>query len=285
MVWPIPNRNSGKGDGAAARPRGSAPADALPLRGWPAVVLAGIYIAGFALAARLLVSVEDVGLLPWYVALLTLFFALYTLVWARPALAPVLKHLIIAVLCAIAVLLLLLDKEMDFATSFLALLSYQVALVFSSRVRWAWVGIVVALIAGSLMITHGAAEGLGLALTSMAIAVVLPGLALAARDLEISRATSRRILAEVQAANEQLREYAARVEDLAIMEERNRLARELHDSVSQAMFGIQLATRSAQIMLGKDPASVEAQLAQLQELTRDALVRMRSFIAELRPKS
>ena len=80
------------------------------------------------------------------------------------------------------------------------------------------------------------------------------------------------------------REYATEVEDLAVRQERNRLARELHDSVSQALFGIQLAARSAQIMRAKEPDALPAQLEQLQELTQDALVRMRGFIAELRPK-
>jgi signal transduction histidine kinase len=51
------------------------------------------------------------------------------------------------------------------------------------------------------------------------------------------------------------------------------------------MFSILLATRSAQIMQQKEPDGVSAQLEQLQELTQEALVRMRGFIAELRPKA
>ena len=92
------------------------------------------------------------------------------------------------------------------------------------------------------------------------------------------------MLSDLEATNEQLKEYAAEVEELAAVEERNRLARELHDSVSQAMFGIVLATRSAQIMRERDPAGVPAQLERLQVLTQDALARMRGFISELRPK-
>ena len=117
----------------------------------------------------------------------------------------------------------------------------------------------------------------------MAVTVAFPALALASRDIENSRAESREMVAELQTTNERLRAYAAEVEELAVIEERNRLARELHDSVSQAMFSVQLATRSAQIMLQKDPQAVEAQLEQLQTLTHDALARMRGFISELRP--
>ena len=117
-------------------------------------------------------------------------------------------------------------------------------------------------------------------------------------DVDLARVTERRIVGgthlhsslergcdELEETHRRLKKYAAEVEDLAVLEERNRLARELHDSVSQAMFGIQLATRSAQILRKKDPEAVPAQLEQLQTLTHEALARMRGFISELRPKS
>jgi signal transduction histidine kinase len=82
-----------------------------------------------------------------------------------------------------------------------------------------------------------------------------------------------------------LQSYAGQVEELAAVEERNRLARELHDSVSQTIFSITLNTRAAQILLERNPAGVKPQLEQLQKLTQNALVQMRSLIAQLRPKS
>ena len=67
------------------------------------------------------------------------------------------------------------------------------------------------------------------------------------------------------------------------MQERNRLARELHDTVSQLIFSINLTTRSAQLLLKKDPARVPDQLKRLQEMTTDALSQLRSLITKLRP--
>jgi signal transduction histidine kinase len=119
----------------------------------------------------------------------------------------------------------------------------------------------------------------------MAFAVVIPGLVMASQQIEAARAESRQMVTELEEAHLRLKEYVAQVEELAVIEERNRLARELHDSVSQAMFSIQLVTRSAQILRKKDPEAVRAQIEQLQVLTQDALVRMRGFISELRPKS
>ena len=74
------------------------------------------------------------------------------------------------------------------------------------------------------------------------------------------------------------------MEELAAIEERNRLARELHDSVSQTMFSIILNVRSTQVLLQRDPTRLRPQLETLQKLAQSALVEMRSLIAQLRPK-
>ncbi len=71
------------------------------------------------------------------------------------------------------------------------------------------------------------------------------------------------------------------------LEERQRLARDLHDSVSQALFSMTLQTRGAQLALereGIDPAGPAGRrLADLRELTEGALAEMRMLIFELRP--
>jgi len=77
-----------------------------------------------------------------------------------------------------------------------------------------------------------------------------------------------------------LRRQAA---ELASSEERSHLARELHDSVTQALFSMTLLSRSAELLFQKDPSQVPAKLAALRELQRDALAEMRALIFELRP--
>ena len=125
-------------------------------------------------------------------------------------------------------------------------------------------------------------RGLGMALVPMAIAVALAALAAASQDIDADCAESQRMVADLEGTHRSLERYAAEIDSLAAIEERNRLVRELHDSVSQAMFAIQLATSSAQILLDKDPGAAHTQLEQLRGLTQDALARMRGFIAELR---
>lgn len=79
-----------------------------------------------------------------------------------------------------------------------------------------------------------------------------------------------------------LRRQAA---ELAASGERANLARELHDSVTQALFSMGLTTRSLEMLLDTDPLAARQKLTDLRELQRDALAEMRTLIFELRPAS
>jgi signal transduction histidine kinase len=76
-----------------------------------------------------------------------------------------------------------------------------------------------------------------------------------------------------------------RAQELAAVEERNRLARELHDSVSQALYGIGLGARTAQAMWENDQTLVKESIDYVLALAEAALVEMRALIFELRPES
>ena len=71
--------------------------------------------------------------------------------------------------------------------------------------------------------------------------------------------------------------------ELAAGEERAHLARELHDSVTQALFSMTLVSRSVELLLEKDLEAAKVQITQLRELQREALAEMRALIFELRP--
>jgi PAS domain S-box-containing protein len=71
----------------------------------------------------------------------------------------------------------------------------------------------------------------------------------------------------------------------AALEERQRLARELHDSVSQALYAIGLNTQAAQRILSVDSARVSRILGDVLGLAETGLAEMRALIFELRPES
>jgi signal transduction histidine kinase len=76
-----------------------------------------------------------------------------------------------------------------------------------------------------------------------------------------------------------------RSRELSIVEERNRLARELHDSVTQRLFGVALAAESASTLLERDRAGAATELQRVSELARGAMEELRAVVFELRPAS
>jgi signal transduction histidine kinase len=85
-------------------------------------------------------------------------------------------------------------------------------------------------------------------------------------------------------AVENVRLFAG-VRDKAALEERQRLARELHDSVSQALYGITLGTKTARTLLDKNPDRVADPLDYVLSLAEAGQAEMRALIFELRPES
>jgi signal transduction histidine kinase len=71
--------------------------------------------------------------------------------------------------------------------------------------------------------------------------------------------------------------------ELSIVAERNRLALDLHDSVSQKLFGLLLSAQAAEMLLERDPAEAHVQVSKLPGLAREALDELRALIFELRP--
>jgi signal transduction histidine kinase len=98
-------------------------------------------------------------------------------------------------------------------------------------------------------------------------------------DLRLMTTLADLIAVAVQ--NARLYEQA---QELAALEERNRLARELHDSVSQALYGIALGTRTARVLLERDPKRLGEPLEYVMSLAEAGLTEMRALIFELRPE-
>ncbi|MFN8519412.1 MAG: GAF domain-containing protein [Chloroflexota bacterium] len=91
-----------------------------------------------------------------------------------------------------------------------------------------------------------------------------------------------RDLSERNRLERDLRRQAA---ELAASSERAHLARELHDSVTQALFAMTLVTRSIEVLLPRDRDAALQKFEELRQLQREALTEMRSLLFELRPAS
>ena len=110
----------------------------------------------------------------------------------------------------------------------------------------------------------------------------LAALVLAAEVGRAHRAEAARL------ASELAEQGARRAGEEARQAERSRLARELHDSVSQTLFAGTLRTRTAQKVLersGADVPGLAQELAVLRDLVAAALAEMRALIFEMRPEA
>lgn len=98
----------------------------------------------------------------------------------------------------------------------------------------------------------------------------------------LARQEGERLSAELAAANQKLRAYAAQVEELATIQERNRLAREIHDTLGHYLTVINVQLEAAQAVLATDPPRAREAMRKAQTLTQEGLGDVRRSVAALR---
>jgi len=91
------------------------------------------------------------------------------------------------------------------------------------------------------------------------------------------------LASDLNSMAEQLKSLLSTRQALAIVEERNRLARELHDSVKQHMFTSALLVRAARKLFPRDPEGAQQHLVEAEELSEQAQQELSAAIQALRP--
>jgi signal transduction histidine kinase len=128
-------------------------------------------------------------------------------------------------------------------------------------------------------------DGVSFGLTYIAGCILVSVLSAAMIRSNKAQQKSQELLQDLTIANQKLKAFALQIEGLAVAEERNRLARELHDSVTQIIFGMTLSAQAARILIDRNPARAALELDNLQGLAQNALAEMRALIQELHPHS
>jgi signal transduction histidine kinase len=103
-----------------------------------------------------------------------------------------------------------------------------------------------------------------------------------AQQAEEAQATSEALAAELEAANQQLAAYAVEAEELATVQERNRLAREIHDNLGHYLTVVNVQIKAAQAVMAKDSDRAALALEKAQQLTQDGLSAVRQSVSALR---
>lgn len=97
-----------------------------------------------------------------------------------------------------------------------------------------------------------------------------------------SRARAEALLAELERSHQQLKDYAAQIAELATTRERNRLAREIHDSLGHYLTVINVQLEKAQVFREKRPREAEQAVSDAKRLASEALQDVRRSVSALR---
>jgi len=179
--------------------------------------------------------------------------------------------------------LLSMPGSADFFASLLVIHSMQFMLYFESRIWVVWVGLCT-FVTTLLLVKNYGSQAFALALIYTAGNVFYGFYAQATRWAQTIRIENLTLAQELQEANQKLKSYSTQMEQLVVARERNRLARDLHDSVTQTVFSMTLTTQSASLLLEREPGKVESLLDRLSQLSRNALSEMQMLISELKPE-
>jgi signal transduction histidine kinase len=97
-----------------------------------------------------------------------------------------------------------------------------------------------------------------------------------------ARERVEQLMVELERANTQLAAYATQAEELAMTQERNRLAREIHDSLGHTLTIVNVQIEAAKVVMDSDPDGALDAINKAQELAKKGLTQVRESVAALR---
>jgi signal transduction histidine kinase len=182
---------------------------------------------------------------------------------------------------------LLLNRPVqDFYALLSMALSLQAVLFLGTRAGFLYIiGLTLAMAGPLAASQEGWIFGLVMVLEYGGLCFLVGGYAHQIGQAQTARGQNQHTFGELQVTYHQLQGYAAQMEDLAAEQERGRLARELHDSVTQTVFSMNLTVQSARLLLERDPGRAAGQLERLEELAASAMSEIQALISQLRPRS
>ncbi len=145
-----------------------------------------------------------------------------------------------------------------------------------------WIGAFGTLTALAFVREVGPLQGMVQLIAYLGGYVFFAAFARALAAAEQARREAQDLLAELQEAYAQLQAYARRVEELAVAEERTRLAREMHDALGHRLTVAAVQLEGAQRLLDRDPGRAAQMLGTAREQVRWALQELRQTVAALR---
>lgn len=214
------------------------------------------------------------------VTLLTLFGLLFLILDFQDN-QTWLSHLLLALETALVAGLIILKPDWGFFPILFFLMSPKALIVFPNRIGMAWVGIFT-LVTAAILVYFQGWMGLIILLPYACGYFFFAVFGWSTLQANHERQRSEQLLAELQQAHEQLQEYTNRLEELTITQERNRIAREMHDTLGHRLTVVSVQLEGAQRLIRSNPGRVEQILGTARAQIREGLGELRRTVAMLR---
>jgi signal transduction histidine kinase len=176
-----------------------------------------------------------------------------------------------------------LAPNADFWALFLLPACYNVMQQMAMRQGYGLVGFMMLVAVASLWYTEGGWSSILYSSLYSVAFVMVAAFSLLLKQVVNSRNESIKLSAQLEQANHQLRALADRAAEMAIVEERTALARELHDSATQTVFSINLLINSLEQKYDLQPKPLADDIEKIASLSDTAMKELRAIIKELKP--
>jgi signal transduction histidine kinase len=180
--------------------------------------------------------------------------------------------------------LAMIAPNVDFWGALFCPLIVQTMHNFPQRTGFIITGIFAVIMAIFMFLGLGLEVGLPLIFFYGVVYFLLAAFIAIIKEAESARDEIQRQKAELEEAHQQLQLTTANAEELAVVKERNRLARELHDSVTQSLYSLTLFTEAVRHMAEEaGEKGIEQYIEQIGVIGQQALKEMRLLVYELQP--
>jgi signal transduction histidine kinase len=186
-------------------------------------------------------------------------------------------------LVTLSLILITSSVHSDFFAFLFVMVGMQVMQQSTPKLTAIVVGLAALLIFFSLLPPVGGFQALALTIVYTCDSIFLVAYIGSVRRMVNIQEQQQSLAEELIEANRKLEHSSQTAQYLATNRERQRLARELHDSVTQTIFSMTLASKSALLLMDRDRQQVGVQLDRLDSLAQSALSEMQVLISHLSP--
>ena len=174
----------------------------------------------------------------------------------------------------IALVLMILDSPSDVFNLFFYILGLEAVMILPSRAAIAWI-IVIYLIDSLTALWSRGTSGIIAVLFYGAAFMLTAVFGYALRQAEIARRKNEELLEELKSTQSQLQE-------MAVAEERARMAREMHDSLGHRLTVSIVQLEGAQRLIPSDPERAARMIGTMRDEMKEALSELRRTVTALR---